>query len=64
MQMNRVVADAHAMAFNNMISHAKKLDHSSLTPHTALSDPVRAINGSAERVQGRDGYTAFYSKPK
>jgi hypothetical protein len=64
MQMNRVVADTHAAAFSRMTSNTKKTHSSTLSNHAAVSDSVRAITGSAERLRGRDGYAAFYSRPK
>ena len=62
--MNRVVADAHAAAFNRMMSHTERDGESALSNRKALSDSTRAIAGSTERVRGRDGYAAFYSKTK
>ena len=63
--MNRFVADAHAVAFNRLMAHTEKTEHTSdLSNTAALSDSTRAVAGSAERVRGRHGYAAFYAKPK
>ena len=63
--MNRFVADAHSAAFNRLMSHAgKTTDAPGHSNYAALSDSTRAVAGSTERVRGRNGYAAFYSKPK
>ncbi len=63
--MNRVVADAHAAAFSHMMSHTEKAtDQKVNSNRTDFSHITRVLAGSTERVRGRDGYAAFYSKAK
>lgn len=52
-------------AFNRMAAHAESPTRARADSGRALlSDSTRAVAGSTERARGRDGYAAFYSKPK